>query len=235
MRRGQPWHLSQMSIFMQGIPARLVVWAVLFVLGLGPSSGRAAGQTPDAAAPVAELYEPGKIQPGDQVVLNIWREPDLSGTFAVDADGIVSLPRVGALQATEHSGVELQAIVREELSRYLRNPTIDVRVLRRVGVQGEVRMPDLYMVDLTMTLRDVISEAGGITEFGNPNRIAIVRDGERIALGDGEQARYLAAELRSGDQVVVGRRSWFEINSLAIVSTAAVVVSVLVPLLRSAF
>jgi hypothetical protein len=91
------------------------------------------------------------------------------------------------------------------------------------------------MIDLTKTLREVISEAGGITETGNANRIIIMRDGERIPVGEGESARFLAAELRSGDQVVVGRRSWFELNSLAIVSTAAVVVSVMVPLLRSAF
>ena len=196
----------------------------------------AAAQTPAlsegaASDPGAE----GKIQPGDQVVLSIWREPDLSGTFTVDASGSITLPRLGDFVASEYTGSELQALVRDEFGRYLRNPTIQVSVLRRVGVQGEVQRPGLYMIDLTKTLRDVISEAGGITETGNPNRIAIVRDGERIPLGSGETARYLAAELRSGDQVVVGRRSWFELNSLAIVSTAAVVVSVVVPLLRSAF
>ena len=202
---------------------------------LGCSYAVAQDSLPAAAVPDQLQQQSGRIQPGDQVVLNIWREPDLSGTFTVDDAGDVTIPRVGTVRATEYTGEALQRTVRDELSRYLRNPTIEVRVLRRVGVQGEVRLPDLYMVDLTMTLREVIAEAGGITEFGNPNRIAIIRDGERISLGEGEQARYVAAELRSGDQVVVGRRSWFEINSLAIVSTAAVVVSVVVPLLRSAF
>ena len=176
-----------------------------------------------------------RIQPGDQIVLNIWREPDLSGTFTVDASGTVTLPRIGPLRATEFSGEQLQITVREQLARYLRNPTIEISVLRRVGVQGEVRNPGLYMIDLTKTLREVISEAGGITEWGNANRIMIVRDGEEVPIGQGESARFLTAELRSGDQVLVGRRSWFELNSLAIVSTAAVVVSVVVPLLRSAF
>lgn len=175
------------------------------------------------------------IQPGDQVVLTIWREPDLSGTFTVDADGMVSLPRVGPVKASEMTGLELQSHVREVLTRYLRNPSIEIRVLRRVGVQGEVLRPGLYMVDLTTTLREVISEAGGITEFGNPERISIIRDGERIPIGSGASARFVGVELQSGDQVLVGRRSWFELNSLAIVSTAAVVVSVAVPLLRSAF
>ena len=159
---------------------------------LGCSYAVAQASLPAAAVPDQLQQQSGRIQPGDQVVLNIWREPDLSGTFTVDDAGDVTIPRVGTVRATEYTGEALQRTVRDELSRYLRNPTIEVRVLRRVGVQGEVRLPDLYMVDLTMTLREVIAEAGGITEFGNPNRIAIIRDGERISLGEGEQARYVA-------------------------------------------
>lgn len=206
--------------------------SALFVALLTASPVHAQDATPEATARDAGA---APIQPGDQIVLSIWREPDLSGTFTVDAAGTVVLPRLGALPAATMSGSELQDTVRKEFTRYLRNPSIQVQVLRRVGVQGEVRDPGLYMVDLTKTLREVISEAGGITEFGNPNRISIMRDGERIPLEEDEGARFLTAELRSGDQVFVGRRSWFEINSLAIVSTAAVVVSVMVPLLRSAF
>src|SRR5690606_23678323 len=207
------------------------------VLLLSGGVGTTAAQLPPevvgdrSPAPADE----GLIQAGDQIVLSIWREPDLSGTFGVDAQGTVVLPRIGPIEASTMTGVELQDTVREAFARYLRNPSIEIQVLRRVGVQGEVRTPGLYMVDLTKTLREVISEAGGITEFGNPNRISIERDGQRIALHDDERARFRAAELQSGDQVFVGRRSWFEINSLAIVSTAAVVVSVVVPLLRSAF
>ena len=218
----------------ESIRPALTCFFVSLLVGILPLA--LAAQTPaSGAGSTEEAGAEGQIQPGDQVVLSIWREPDLSGTFTVDASGSITLPRLGAIAASDYTGSQLQALVRDEFGRYLRNPTIQVSVLRRVGVQGEVQRPGLYMIDLTKTLRDVISEAGGITETGNPNRIAIVREGQRIPLGSGETARYLAAELRSGDQVVVGRRSWFELNSLAIVSTAAVVVSVVVPLLRSAF
>lgn len=211
--------------------------AGLFVLGCRAS---AAAQEPAATQPPSSTTPAGGgdgalIQPGDQIVLGIWREPDLSGTFTVDDAGTVVLPRLGPVPAATMDGPQLQDFVRQEFTRYLRNPSIQIQVLRRVGVRGEVRAPGLYMVDLTKSLREVIAEAGGITEFGNPNRISIVRDGERIPLHEDDGAQFRTAELRSGDQIFVGRRSWFEINSLAIVSTAAVVVSVVVPLLRSAF
>jgi polysaccharide export outer membrane protein len=186
-----------------------------------------------AAEPADSGVVADGVFPGDQIVLKIWREPDMSGEFIVDTRGEVVLPRLGRVQVMGRSALALQDSLRAEFSRYLREPAIDIAVLRRVGVQGEVRKPDLYMVDLTMTLRDVLSQAGGVTETGNPRRIMIVRDGEQIRLGKGDSARFSAAELRSGDQVVVGRRSWFEINSLAIASTAAVVVSVIVPIIRS--
>ena len=216
--------------------SRTLLTLTLVTVALCCGFAAAGAQTePLTAAGAAAAEGEALIQPGDQIVLGIWREPDLSGTFTVDASGVVTLPRVGAVDATALTGAELQDSVHQVLTRYLRNPSIEIRVLRRVGVQGEVLRPGLYMVDLTTTLREVISEAGGITEFGNPNRISIVREGERIPVGEGAGARFVGAELRSGDQVMVGRRSWFELNSLAIVSTAAVVVSVAVPLLRSAF
>jgi polysaccharide export outer membrane protein len=100
-------------------------------------------------------------------------------------------------------------------------------------VHGEVHRPGLYLVDLTMTLRDIIAQAGGITPAGDPNRISVVRDGERLQFSRGRGSEFVAAELVSGDQVAVGPRSWFERNSLAVISTAAVVVSILIPIIQS--
>jgi protein involved in polysaccharide export with SLBB domain len=173
------------------------------------------------------------ILPGDQVSLRIFREPELSGVFNVAENGSVVLPRLGRVQVEGLTAAALQDTLLSQLSVYLNNPAVEVTVLRRVAVHGEVRRPDLYMVDLTMTVRDVIARAGGVTEVGNPNRITLVRDGEHIRLDRGDGARLSTAELRSGDQLVVARRGWLEMNALGAVSTAAVVVSVMTPIIRS--
>jgi protein involved in polysaccharide export with SLBB domain len=100
----------------------------------------------------------------------------------------------------------LQDTLRTRLSQYLRNPAIRVTVFRRIGVQGEVRAPSLYFVDVTMTLREVIALAGGLNEAGNPNDIVVVREGERIKLGKWRAGGPISTELRSAVAQRAGRR-----------------------------
>jgi polysaccharide export outer membrane protein len=175
------------------------------------------------------------VRPGDRIALRIWNEPLMSDTFRIAETGVVTLPKLGPVPAAGQNAEELQHTLREAYSAFLRNPAVEVTVLRRIGVQGEVLKPGLYLVDLTMTVSDVIATAGGITQQGNPQKVFLVRDGQRSRVGGDALARFTAAELRSGDHVLIGRRSWFELNSLAIVGTAAVLVSVVVPLLQAAF
>jgi protein involved in polysaccharide export with SLBB domain len=186
----------------------------------------AAGQASGAIPPEAQVRAgDALIQPGDQVSLRIFREPELSGEYAVSEVGDLVLPRLGRRPVSGMSVVALQDSLLAAYSEFLRNPSIAVTVLRRIGIHGEVRRPDLYMLDLTVTLRDAIARAGGITEAGSPRDIIIVRGDERIRVGDGDDARFLTADFRSGDQIVVGRRSWFALNPAVAVSTATGLVS----------
>jgi polysaccharide export outer membrane protein len=190
-----------------------------------------------AAAPVAAgtPLPPASVLPGDRIALKVFQEEEMSDTFNVAENGVVILPRLGAVPVAGSQVSTLQDSLRLAYGRYLRNPAVEVTVLRRIGVHGEVEEPGLYLVDLTMTLRDLIARAGGITDGGDPDEIYIVRGGERIRFGRGETARFVTAELRSGDQVLVGQRPWIERNSLAFASTAATVIALMLPILRSVF
>jgi polysaccharide export outer membrane protein len=165
---------------------------------------------------------------GDRIAINVWREPELSDSLTVDERGEIVVPRLGPFRVAGRTISGLQDTLRTRLSQYLRNPAIRVTVFRRIGVQGEVRAPSLYFVDVTMTLREVIALAGGLNEAGNPNDIVVVREGERIKLGKWRAGGPISTELRSGDQIVVGRRSWLSLNALAAVSAVALLFSVIV-------
>ncbi len=194
---------------------------LLGVLFAGPSMAQ--GLPTGAAA---------RVRPGDAVALKIWNEPEMSDTFNIAASGEVVLPKLGGVRVTELGVAELQDSLRKAFSVYLRNPSVEVTVLRRVGVQGEVRQPDLYMVDLTMTLRDLIARAGGVSSDGDPGRIFVIRDGERVSFGKGDQARFTTADLVSGDQVVVGQKSWLSRNALAATGTVLGVATLVIPIVR---
>ena len=204
------------------------VWMLFLVLA---PVGRLAAQTvPDDATgdltAAAQRAASVAVAVGDRVRVKVWREPSLSDSLTVDERGELVLPRLGVLRVTGRSISSLQDTLRLRYAEYLRDPAVTVTVYRRIGVQGEVRAPGLYYVDATVTLREVLAQAGGITEAGNQDDVRIVRGGRETRLGRWRAGGPLAAELRSGDQVLVGRRSWLSRNALAAVGTLGLVVSV---------
>jgi protein involved in polysaccharide export with SLBB domain len=173
-----------------------------------------------------------RVQPGDRVAVKVYREPGLSDDVMVNERGDIVLPKVGTVHAASVTIRALEDTLRRRFSVYLREPDIAITVLRRVVVNGEVRRPDVYFVDLSSTLRDVIARAGGITEIGNPSRVAIIREGVAIPAPRWQDDVSRAADLQSGDQVFVGMRSWFERNAFALASTGVLVASFFISVMK---
>jgi polysaccharide export outer membrane protein len=157
------------------------------------------------------------------VRLKIWREPDLSGDYAVDESGQVVFPKIGPLTVTRISADSLKSLLITTYATYLRNPSVEVTLLRRVNVLGAVRNPGLYQVDPTMTLVDVLAMAGGRTPDGQKDRVDLLRQGEPEPLHLRVESR-VGDAVHSGDQLIVPERSWTSRNSTALV--AAVITSV---------
>lgn len=150
--------------------------------------------------------------PGDVIRLRIWREPDLSGEFTVDENGVVVFPKIGPYVVTNHSPETLRAQLVSAYRVYLRNPSIDIVPLRRVNVMGAVRNPGLYPVDPTMTLADAVALAGGAMPHGDPDKIELIRDGYRLTARLGQLTRIGDLPIRSGDQIYIPERSWVARN-----------------------
>lgn len=169
-----------------------------------------------------------RVQPGDRVVVKVFREAGLSDDVMVTSHGDIVLAKIGTVHAASITIAALEDTLRARYGAFLRRPEVSITVLRRVVVNGEVRRPDIYFVDLSSTLRDVIARAGGITEIGNPKRVSIIREGATIPAPNWQQDVTQAADLQSGDQVFVGMRSWFERNAFALASTGVLVASFII-------
>lgn len=169
------------------------------------------------------------VQPGDLIQVVIWREADLSGEFPVDENGTVVLPLLGRKDVRERTAETVVDDLLEEYSRYLRNPSIRIAVLRRISVQGEVRNPGLYPVDATISLLDVIAIAGGLTATASTDKIYLIRQGDVSDIRLEPNLIVQRSPLRSGDQIFVGQKSWFSRNSgilaAALISAAAIVIT----------
>src|SRR3954462_3616826 len=136
---------------------------------------------------IARRAASGPVRSGDRIVLHFLRDRELSDTVEVNERGEAAFPKLGILHVADMSIGAVQDTLRARYSEYLRVPELEVSVLRRIVVNGEVKIPNVYMVDGTSTVRDVIARAGGILETGNKGDIEIVRAGNRIRVHDWER------------------------------------------------
>lgn len=185
----------------------------------------------DSVAAVQRAAE-ARIEPGDRVGVKVYLEPSLSDEVLVSPRGDIVLARVGTIHVASIAVGALQDTLRARYATFLRNPDVSVTVLRRIIVNGDVGRPNVYYVDVSSTLRDVIAQAGGITENGNPDRVAIIRNGENIPVPNWRDDVSRASDLRSGDQIFVPKRSWLYRNMFSIASTGVLISSFLYTVLH---
>jgi len=172
------------------------------------------------------------LRPGDVVRLNIWREPDMSGDFTVDEAGMVVFPRVGEYRVIDESPESLKARLLADYQQYLRNPSIEITILRRIRIIGGVNNPGLHLVDPTVTVADALAMAGGPDQNAKQDEIRIIRDGIELDVKLGANTRIGDSPLRSGDQIYVPLRSWISRNAGLVAATLSALVSLTIAFAR---
>jgi polysaccharide export outer membrane protein len=195
---------------------------LLCVLCLLPGEGRAQTVTPS---------ESFTLDQGDVVRVKIWREKDLDGDYQVDEAGDITLPLLGARRVIGVPWSALRDSLLLAYRRELKAPSVSLVPLRRVFVLGEVTKPGLYLADPTLNLGGIVSLAGGSSSNGDLGKLRIVRHGQVIARGatlDGATV----PDIRSGDEIFVDQRSWFDRNSTFVASAAISVASIIITLVR---
>ena len=158
------------------------------------------------------------LRPGDRVRLKVWREPDLSGEFVVDERGIMVFPKVGRVDVQHVTSDSLKSLLVTRLAESLRDPSVDVTVLRRVSILGSVRNPGVYFVDPTTTVSDALAMAGGVNADGKQDSFQLLRDGKRLQVGLSGDLRLADSPLQPGDQLRVPQRSWLSRNAALVAS-----------------
>jgi protein involved in polysaccharide export with SLBB domain len=100
-----------------------------------------------------------------------------------------------------------------------------VTFLRRINVGGAIQKPGVYHAEPTMTVRDVLLEAGGPTMTGRTDRVELIRDGTVIQARLRQDVPIVESPIRSGDQLYVPERSWLSRNTNAAVGIGSALLS----------
>jgi polysaccharide export outer membrane protein len=140
---------------------------------LGGISGNAVaadGAAASAGVAVAPLVQ---IEPGDQVRVEVFNNPELSTLTDVAEDGTIRLPLAGVVRVGGQSQTEAAKKIETALkvAELLVDPHVNLSVVKQfhqhVTISGEVSKPGRYEIDSRSTVLDAIALAGGVTEKGS--------------------------------------------------------------------
>ena len=105
---------------------------------------------------------------GDQLLVTVFGQPDLTADVTVGETGVITLPLVGVIDTKGKTPSEIASLFADRLEQgqYVRNPKVAIKVLQQLSrsfsVLGEVQRPGRYPLQGQITLLDALSLAGGL-------------------------------------------------------------------------
>jgi protein involved in polysaccharide export with SLBB domain len=173
------------------------------------SAGGPYVDAPSGYASASPTYtEAYTLDAGDKLRVVVFGQEGISGTYAVDAGGNVSLPLIGTVPAR---GVTTQHLARTITARlkqgYVREPhvTVTIESYRPFFILGEVTTPGQYAYVPNMTVENAIAVAGGFAPRAQKQTVKLTRNGGGQHFTGDVPLDY---PMRPGDTVVVKER-WF--------------------------
>jgi polysaccharide biosynthesis/export protein VpsN len=146
----------------------LPLFIIALVLGLCADSTAIAAGDPAAY----------RLGPGDQIIITVFGEDDLSMNFRLNDTGKLNYPFLGELTVKGLTVAELEQLITLGLKGpYLVNPDVTVSIgeYRPIFVHGEVKKPGSFTFQPGMTLEQAIAMAGGFTDRANRKKIDRIR------------------------------------------------------------
>ena len=143
-----------------------------------------------ATAALASPPEPPyTVEPGDTLLVSVWKEPELQRPVLVEPDGTFAFPLCGQIDAHDKTVGQLQQEITKHLARFITDPVVTVSLQKisgnRVYVIGQVTKPGSFIVNPRVDVMQAISMAGGTTPFASLGNIKIIRrtnNGQQEAL-----------------------------------------------------
>jgi polysaccharide export outer membrane protein len=190
---------------------KLSKWLLAAAL-LGSGAAWDSGAAWAAETPPSGGY---KLQPGDLLLVSVWKETDLQGEVLVRPDGGISFALAGELTAAGHTVPELASALETRIRKFVPDAVVTVAVKvtngNRVYVLGKVNRPGDFPLLGPIDVMQALSLAGGATPFADTDGIRVLRreNGRQSAItfhySDIEHGRKLEQNilLQSGDTVVV--------------------------------
>lgn len=144
-------------------------------------------QTAQTAATPAEqntarpaMTESYVIGLSDVITVTVFKEPTLSGGLLVRPDGMISMPLLGDIKASDKTPLQLANEISLKLKKYIQDPNVTVVLSqinsKKVYLIGEIGKTGPIEMTPGMTLLEAIATAGGLGPYANAKKIYILRN-----------------------------------------------------------
>jgi len=156
------------------------------------------GQTPDKkpeflapqsdhAPSPADLIHEFDAQPetdyqlaeGDELQIDVWGRPELSGKHVVGPDGKITLPYAGVLKVTDLTRSELEQAALKQWKDFYDDLRVTVSIEHyqgnRIFVLGRVAQPGVLHFDRQPTLLEAVARAGAMPSVGTGDKPGLTR------------------------------------------------------------
>jgi polysaccharide export outer membrane protein len=174
--------------------------------------------------PIHQSIAAYNIGPDDVLRISVYGYDDLRTETRVSADGRITFPLIGEVDASGKSSIELEEAIAVRLIKggFIHDAQVSVSVLnpvsQQVSVLGHVNKPGRYPLDSDSSIVDLIAMAEGIDELGD-TKVIVTRtvDGKprkqeldlRAYLDEG--GTVAPFKMQQGDQVYVPKAPMFYI------------------------
>ncbi len=138
---------------------------------------------------------------GDQLIIRGWGSIDLDVRTAIDRNGMVNIPRVGAVPLAGVKAAQAEAVLRQAVGKFYKDFQLSVTIagLRGITVYvvGQARRPGSYTLSGVSTLASGLLATGGPGPNGSMRRVQLKRAGQVVREFD--LYAFLAKGDNSGD------------------------------------
>ncbi len=185
--------------------------------GLDPNGAVVTSLAQLPAPTAADRYEHAPaytVGPFDELTVTVFGAEDLSGDVTADAQGRVSVPLAGTIDASNMTQTDLAAAIASNLRGYVKNPQVTVNIKdaksRTITIDGQVREPGVFQANGNLSLMRAIATAKGTTQDADVKDVVIFRtvNGQKMAalynLGAIRRGTYEDPPIYPNDIVVVG-------------------------------
>lgn len=133
-------------------------------------------QAPLAAVTAAREY---LIGPGDVLGIEVWKDPSLTRSVVVLADGKIMFPLIGEVVAGGRTVAAVKKEIEERLARFVPEPVLTLEVKQSnslfVYVLGRVNTPGRSLLSTNVNVLQALATAGGLNPFAKRDQIKVFR------------------------------------------------------------